>query len=143
MGDYSIKARFETGVPRDQVLKWLMSIDGISGWWSDRVWGSAGSVGDEFHVEFPTTDVVFDLVVEDASDGLVVWHVPESPPWWQGTSIRFEVEESEEGSSLLFTHGEFDSEDPIVAVITPAWVGFVNRLMEVARSGERNPAIVN
>jgi hypothetical protein len=144
MGDYVIQARFEAACPREQVLRWLSSVDGIAGWWSDTVSGSAAKSGDGFTVRFPTTDVPFELVVGQGAEGQVVWDVPESPPWWAGTTIKFELAASEDGgSSLLFTHGGFDPSDPIIAVITPAWVGFLNNLVAVAESGEAHPAVVN
>jgi hypothetical protein len=143
MGDYTIQARFETGSTPAEMMRWLTTTEGIAGWWSDTVTGSAGSEGDLFHVSFPTTDVVFDLVVAELSDEIVQWDVPESPPWWKGTSIRFQVEPSDSGSSLLFTHGCFEPDDPIIAVITPAWVGFLDNLIDVARTGRANPSVVN
>jgi hypothetical protein len=143
MGDYTIQARFETGSTPAEMMRWLTTTEGIAGWWSDTVTGSAGSEGDLFHVSFPTTDVVFDLVVAELSDEIVQWDVPESPPWWKGTSIRFQVEPSDSGSSLLFTHGGFEPDDPIIAVITPAWVGFLDNLIDVARTGRANPSVVN
>ena len=145
MGDYAIRARFETDCQPADLLKWLSSTEGIAGWWSDTVSGSASSEGDAFHVRFPTTDVVFDLVVAETSHRAIEWSVPESPPWWRGTAIRFELGETENGSgtSLLFTHRGFEPDDPIIAVITPAWVGFLNNLVDVARTGKANPAVVN
>ena len=145
MGDYAIKARFEADYPPADLRKWLISTEGITGWWSDSVSGSASSPGDEFHVRFPTTEVVFDLVVSETTDRAIEWGVPESPPWWRGTSIRFELGDTDNGSgtSLLFTHEGFDPGDPIIAVITPAWVGFLNNLIDVARTGKANPAVVN
>lgn len=143
MGDYAIQARFEAECPPEDIMKWLRSTEGIAGWWSDAVSGSAGAVGEEFHVRFPTTDVVFALVVSEADERTVQWDVPDSPPWWKDTSIRFEVDETEDGSSLLFTHGGLESDDPIIPVITPAWVGFLNNLVGVAQSNEANPAVVN
>lgn len=144
MGDYAIKARFDAQCPPADVMKWLSTTEGIAGWWSDSVTGSATSKGDVFHVTFPTTDVVFDLEIAEMTDSAVAWHVPESPPWWKGTTIRFELSQGEEGgTSLLFTHDGFDPEDPIIAVITPAWVGFLNNLVDVAQTGEAKPAVVN
>ena len=143
MGDYAIQARFDTSSTPGEMMKWLTTTEGIAGWWSDTVEGSASSVGDGFHVSFPTTDVVFDLVIAEIDERVVQWDVPESPPWWKGTSIRFEAEDVDGGSSLLFTHGGFEPDDPIIAVITPAWVGFLNNLVEVAKSGVANPAVVN
>lgn len=144
MGDYAIQARFEAACPAQDVMRWLTTTDGISGWWTDSVTGSASDSGDVFHARFPTTDVVFDLEVTELADGVVEWDVPESPPWWKGTTIRFDFEESDAGkTSFLFTHRGFEPGDPIIAVVTPAWVGFLNRLVEVAETGEANPVVVN
>lgn len=144
MSDYAIQARFEASCPPADVKRWLTSTDGIAGWWSDSVNGAASSQGDRFHVGFPTTDVVFDLDVMEMSDDAVEWHVPDSPPWWKGTTIRFELTGSDQGgTSLLFTHGGFQPDDPIIAVITPAWVRFLDNLVAVAEEGEANPAVVN
>jgi hypothetical protein len=144
MSDYAIRARFEAACPPADVMRWLSSVDGIVGWWTDTVTGSAAAPGDVFHARFPTTDVGFDLEVSEMSNGVVAWHVPKSPPWWEGTTIRFEVAEADEGNtSLLFTHSGFADDDPIIAVITPAWVGFLNRLIEVAQTGEADPVVVN
>lgn len=144
MADYSIKAGFEAACPPRDLMGWLTSTEGIAGWWSDEVAGSASSEGDRFSVRFPTTDVVFELVVTEMSGNIVEWQVPESPPWWKGTTIRFETAESEAGgTSLLFTHGGFDPEDPIIPVINPAWIRFLDNLVEVAQTNEANPAVVN
>lgn len=143
MGNYAVQARFEAACAPGDIMKWLTTPEGIAGWWSDTVSGSAAETGDEFHVVFPTTDVVFDLVVADSGDAVVQWDVPESPPWWKGTSIRFQVSETDDGSSLLFSHSGFEPDDPVIAVITPAWVGFLNNLIEVAQTGKANPAVVN
>lgn len=143
MGSYTIQAKFDAECAPSEVMRWLKSTEGIAGWWSDQVSGAAASVGDEFGVDFPTTEVTFRLVVVESSDDAVGWDVPESPPWWKGTSIRFQVDESEPGSTILFTHGGFEPDDPIIAVITPAWVGFLNNLVDVAQTGVANPTVVN
>lgn len=144
MSDYAIQARFEASCPPAEVSRLLTSTEGIAGWWSDSVSGQASSVGDRFHVRFPTSDVVFDLDVTEISSSVVEWHIPESPPWWKDTTIRFEVGEGEaDGVSLLFSHGGFSPDDPIIAVITPAWVRFLDNLVEVAQTGRPNPSVVN
>lgn len=143
MGDHSIKAQFNAKATPAEVTRWLQRTEGIAGWWSDTVEGSASAAGDEFTVRFPDTDVPFELEVTESDDGIIEWHVPESPPWWKGTTIRFEVAEAEGGSSLLFTHAGFDPDDQIIPVITPAWVRFLDNLVAVAESGEANPAVTN
>ena len=91
----------------------------------------------------PVEPVVFDLVVTEVSDEAVEWHIAESPPWWRGTTIRFQLTPAEVGTTMLFTHGGFEPGDPIIEAITPAWVRFLDNLVAVARSGVANPAVVN
>lgn len=143
MVDYSIRAAFEAACSLTKVKRWLDSPEGISGWWSDQVEGEASRKGDEFHVRFPSSPVVFDLVVNESSDNAVEWSVPASPPWWKGTTIRFDLTADGDKTKLAFSHGGFDPSDPIIAVITPAWVRFLDNLVAVAESGQANPAVVN
>ncbi len=144
MADYTIRARFEVNATPAEVKHWLDDTAGIAGWWSDKVEGAAGAVGDDFHVTFPNTPVAFSLDVTHLADDVVEWHIPESPPWWKGTTIRFEISPSESGgASLLFTHGGFEPDDAIIEVITPAWVRFLDNLVSVAESGTPNPAVTN
>lgn len=141
---YQIRAQFSANCSPTELRRWLDSADGIAGWWSDDVRGGAGSKGDHFQVRFPSTPVPFELEVTDSSAERVEWHVPENPPWWRGTTIGFELSDGEEGgSTLLFTHGGFAPDDPIIQVITPAWVRFLDNLIAVAESGKANPAVVN
>jgi hypothetical protein len=143
MDAYTIRGQFEVGRPPAEIRRWLDNTNGIAGWWSDAVEGDAAAVGDRFRVRFPTTEVVFELEVTAMSDEAVEWHVPESPPWWRGTRIRFGLTPGDGATVLGFTHGAFDPEDPIIPVITPAWVRFVDNLVAVAETGTGRPAVVN
>lgn len=143
MESYRICGQFEAACSPGEVRRWLTTPEGIAGWWSDKVEGKAGAPGDRFHVTFPTSPVVFDLDVVSADDDGVEWHIPESPPWWKGTTIRFQLSETEGKTQLLFTHEGFEPEDPIIPVITPAWVRFLDNLVAVAESGRPQPAVVN
>jgi len=144
MGDYAIKAQIDAACAPSQVKRWLDSPEGIAGWWSDKVEGSAGHVGDKFQVTFPTSPVVFELEVTTITDDVIAWHVAHNPPWWEGTTVSFDLTPDEgNGTHLLFTHDGFESDDPIIQVITPAWVRFLDNLVAVAESGKANPAVVN
>lgn len=144
MGDYHLHMAFEIEADRSGVLPWLTTTNGIAGWWSDTVAGEAGETGDTFVVAFPDSPVDFELAVANASRDRVEWFVADNPPWWQGTTIRFDLADSEEGGTqLLFSHRGFEPDDPIIAAITPAWVRFLDNLVAVAESGQANPAVVN
>ncbi len=144
MDEYAIKAQLEVSCSPLQLKGWLDNAEGIAGWWSDKVEGTAGAVGDKFQVTFPTSPVVFELEVTRFSDDAIAWHVEQNPPWWKGTTIGFELTPIDgDGARMLFTHSGFDSNDPIIQVITPAWVRFLDNLVAVAESGKPNPAVVN
>lgn len=143
MGDYAIRARFDAACPPAEVKRWLDSPEGIAGWWSDEVGGAAGEKGDRFQVAFPSTPVVFELEVSESSESVAEWFVAENPPWWKGTTIRFELGKGGEGTTIQFSHSGFEPDDPIIEVINPAWVRFVDNLVDVAQSGTPNPAVVN
>jgi hypothetical protein len=143
VGDYSIQGAFDASCSAASIKHWLETPEGLAGWWSDRVEGSAEKVGDEFHVHFPSTPVVFDLRVTINSEDAVEWFIPESPPWWKGTTIRFDLSEDNGRTKLRFSHRGFEPSDPIIEVITPAWVRFLDNLVAVAESGHPNPAVVN
>jgi hypothetical protein len=82
--------------------------------------------------------------VRSISEDAVEWYVAQNPPWWEGTTIGFELSPANgNGARMLFTHRGFDSDDPIIQVITPAWVRFLDNLVAVAESGRANPAVVN
>lgn len=144
MRDHHVQMQFDVATDREGLRRWLTSPDGIAGWWSDTVEGAAGAEGDEFRVTFPTTAVVFELVVAEMGDDRIEWSVPVNPPWWAGTAIRFDLSDRDEGGTLLLvSHRGFEPDDPVVAVITPAWVRFIDNLVAVAESGEPDPAVVN
>lgn len=143
MGDYHLQMQFDIETSPDQVRRWLETPEGIAGWWSDRVSGPAGAVGDTFEVRFPTTPVVFELAVTEASEERIEWAIAENPPWWQGTTIRFDISQEDEATRLLFSHRDFEPDNPVIPVITPAWAQFLANLKEVAESGVARPAVVN
>ena len=41
MGDYAIRAQFESDGSPLEIKAWLDNPEGIAGWWSDRVEGAA------------------------------------------------------------------------------------------------------
>jgi hypothetical protein len=62
----------------------------------------------------------------------------------EGTTIRFHRAGTDTGgTTLLFTHSGFEPDHPIIAIVTPAWVRFLDNLVAVAQSGVAEPAVVN
>jgi len=79
MGDYAIRAQFTAACEPAAVVRWLDTVDGIAGWWSDTVGGRASDAGDRFTVSFPDAPMDFELEVREASEAAVEWFVAENP----------------------------------------------------------------
>jgi len=144
MGDYTVSGFFEISADPTTVMERLSSTEGIASWWSNTVDGNASTVGDEFSVGFPDAPFPFGFTVRSAESRSVSWLVGEMPPPWAGTTISFDVKESDEGGSdLLFTHSGFEPENEIIPVVTPAWMAIVSKLKANVESGGNEPFFTN
>lgn len=131
MGEYAIRMQFDIDADPDTVMAALTTADEVERWWSRPVEGSPGADGGEFRISFPDVPQPFAFAVE-RGDRSVAWRTQEFPPWWAGTTIRWWVEDAEEGpgTRLHFRHEGFDADADIVPIITPAWAQFVAGLKE-------------
>lgn len=136
MGDYAIRMQFDIDADPDTVLQALTTTEGVEGWWSRPVEGSPGTDGAQFRISFPDVPEPFAFAVERDGRSLA-WRTQSFPPWWVGTTIRWLVDDAEEGDGtrLHFTHDGFEPDDGIIPVITPAWAQFVFGLKERAEKG--------
>lgn len=132
MGDYAVRMQFDIDADRSTVLGALTTADGVAQWWSRPVAGAPGADGGEFRISFPDAPQPFAFAVE-RDDDAVAWRTQAFPPWWAGTTIRWRLEDPEDGTGtrLQFTHEGFDPDDPIIPIITPAWARFIFGLKEV------------
>lgn len=75
------------------------------------------------------------------SDERVEWVTGIYPPWWAGTSIRWDLSDRPDaaGTRLLFSHRNYDPGNPVIAIVTPAWAQIVLRLKGFAETGQRQP----
>lgn len=140
MGDYAIRMQFDVEADEATVQQALTSTRGIAGWWSDRVEGDPHESGGKLLVHFPDLPEPFEFSV-DHDGGAVRWTTGGFPPWWQGTTITWQVsEKAETGAALLrFRHDGFDPEDDIIPIITPAWASIIGRLKHYAEAGTADP----
>jgi hypothetical protein len=140
VNDYRIRMQFDIGAEQKTVLDALTSTAGIASWWSDRVDGNPGDDGGELSVAFPGVPQPFHFAVRRGTDELA-WTTGEFPPWWAGTTIRWQLTDNPDGpgTRLLFSHEGFDPEAEIIPVITPAWADIITRLKRYAETGDVNP----
>lgn len=140
MGDYAIRMQFDIDADKAAVQAALTTTEGIASWWSDRVEGNPEQSGGQLRVGFPDLPQPFEFTV--TRDGQETsWETGGFPPWWQDTTIRWQVDTNPEtGATLLrFSHSGFDPEDDIIPIVTPAWASIIERLKHYAETGRAEP----
>lgn len=137
MGDYAIRMQFDIDAQPSSVAAALRTEDGIRAWWSTH---TDGPEGGELRVSFPDRPEPFEFDVRDGA-GRIEWVTGAFPPWWAGTSIRWDVEPNPEGpgTRLNFEHGGYEPDNPVIPIVTPAWAQIILRLKGYAESGRRQP----
>ena len=136
MGDYHLRMAYDIDAGRSSVLAALDNTAGIASWWNDQIEGAASAEGDKFVLTFEDSPAPFELQVTTLTDQRVEWFVAENPPWWAGTTIRFDIghDPESDATKLLFEHRDFDADNPIIPIITPAWAEFVAGLKRMVET---------
>src|SRR3954449_6861150 len=138
MGDYHILMQFDIAADRETVRRALTTEDGIRSWWSAR---TDGPEGGQLRVSFPDVPQPFEFSVGRSDDERVEWVTGGFPPWWAGTTIRWDVSDNPDGPGvrLLFSHRDYDPSNPVIPIVTPAWAQIILRLKDYAETGVRRP----
>jgi uncharacterized protein YndB with AHSA1/START domain len=141
VGDYHILMQFDLAADRDVVHRALTTSDGISSWWTARAEGPDRRSDGELRVSFPDVPQPFEFKVIRADRERVEWLTGGFPPWWRGTSIRWDLADNPEapGTRLLFSHRDYDADNPVIPIVTPAWAQIIGRLKGYVESGSRAP----
>jgi hypothetical protein len=137
MGDYHIHMQFDVEADRVTVRRALTTEEGIRSWWSTRADGPRDS---QLQVSFPDVPQPFEFAVEEDGDR-VDWVTGAFPPWWAGTTVRFELGENPDGpgTRLNFSHRDYEPDNPVIPIVTPAWGQILLRLKGYAETGAPQP----
>ena len=140
MGDYNILMQFDIEAEPDAVRQALETPDGVASWWSSRTVLKGDGSRQQLRVSFPDVPQPFEFKVRDGRDR-VEWVTGGFPPWWAGTTIRWDIEQNPErpGTRLLFSHRGYEPNNPVIPVVTPAWAQIGLRLKGYAETGTRQP----
>ena len=80
----------------------------------------------------------FDLRLEQSDERTVVWRTETFPPHWVGTTVRWDVEPRDGGSTVSFRHAGFTTTTR-QAGAAYTWGQIMVQLKEYAESGNANP----
>ena len=98
--------------------------------------------GDQLRVWFPDLPQPFEFIVHDDGGDRIEWVNGGFPPWWAGTTIRWDLldrDDGKPGARLLFSQRDFDPDNPVIPIVTPAWAQVILRLKAYAETGRRKP----
>lgn len=129
--------RFDVDAAPADVLGAVTTTAGIKGFWTTRA-DVPATVGETVKVEFAQAPLPFDLRLERSDERSVVWRPQTFPPHWVGTTVHWDVESREGGSTVSFRHAGFD-DDIETGQVAYTWGQIMVRLKEFAESGTPNP----
>jgi|SRR5690348_17013790 hypothetical protein len=138
MGDYHILMQFDIAADRSTVHEALSTERGVRSWWSKR---TTGPTDGQLRVSFPDVPQPFEFTVARDDDEQVDWVTGGFPPWWAGTTIRWQLMDNPDatGTRLLFSHRDYAPDNPVIPVVTPAWAQIILRLKAFAETGVPQP----
>jgi uncharacterized protein YndB with AHSA1/START domain len=143
MGNYHIAMQFDIAADEERVRRALTTRDGIASWWSERTTlrDAGGGNPKRLEVSFPDVPQPFEFDVSDESPNRVEWRTGGFPPWWAGTTIRWELSPNPDapGIRLLFSHRDYEPDNPVIPIVTPAWAQIILRLKAYAETGTPQP----
>jgi uncharacterized protein YndB with AHSA1/START domain len=136
LGDYDILMQFDIDAEPESVRRALETEEGIASWWSSRT----DLDGANLRVSFPDRPEPFEFDVRESPDR-IEWVTGGYPPWWAGTTIRWDVSPKPDGpgARLHFSHRGYEPDNPVIPIVTPAWAQILLRLKGYAETGARQP----
>jgi hypothetical protein len=136
MNDYAIRMQFDIEADESTVRRALTTQEGIRSWWSKQT-----DLGDgKLRPRFPDVPQPFEFEVRENGSNLE-WVTGGFPPWWAGTTVRFDVGANPEGlgTRLQFAHAGYEPDNPVIPIVTPAWAQILLRLKGYAETGTPQP----
>jgi hypothetical protein len=136
MGGYHVLMQFDIDADPEVVRRAIATEDGIRAWWNTHADLDDGSL----RVAFPDQPQPFEFDVRNGG-GQLDWVTGGFPPWWAGTTVRWIVGPNPDkpGTRLRFEHRDYDPDNPVIPIITPAWALIIQRLKGYAETGTRQP----
>ncbi|WP_410636308.1 SRPBCC family protein [Amycolatopsis sp. cmx-4-83] len=122
----------------EKVYEALTTIDGLAGWWTEKTEGETG-VGDVIAFRFIPGG--FDMKVIELDPGrLVRWEVVDGPPEWIGTTIRWDLEQRDDYTIVLFKHEGWREAVEFMHHCSTKWAIYLMSLKQLVETGEGAPA---
>ncbi|SDI19726.1 SRPBCC family protein [Chryseobacterium jejuense] len=117
-------------------------------WWTEMFEGASEKTGDIFTIRFGA-DIYKTMQVKEAiSDTKMIWNVEDSlialpelknQTEWIGTTIVWEIEETEENSRIKVTHLGLNPDIECYDICSNGWIQFLGSLKLFLETGNGTP----
>lgn len=129
--------RFDIDAPPQSVLQAVKTTEGIKSFWTTSA-DVPSEVGETLKLGFSVAPAPFDLRLEQSDERTVCWRTETFPPHWVGTTVRWDVEAREQGSTVSFRHAGL-KDDEETGRVSYTWGQIMTRLKEYVETGRANP----
>ena len=120
-----------------QVYNALTTLDGLSGWWTEKTTGETDVGG---VVEFRFRPGGFDMKVTELDPGrLVRWEVVGGPEEWIGTSVQWDFRQNGDHTIVLFKHEGWREPVEFMHHCSTMWATFLMSLKQFLETGKGAP----
>ncbi|PRX48051.1 uncharacterized protein YndB with AHSA1/START domain [Nonomuraea fuscirosea] len=121
----------------EQVYNALTTLDGLSGWWTEKTSGETGLGG---VIEFRFGAGGFDMKVAGLDPGrLVRWEVVGGPLEWIGTSVQWDLRQDGDHTILLFKHEGWREPVEFMHHCSTKWGTYLMSLKQLIETGQGAP----
>jgi len=136
MPDILHKVGIKSSSP-DDVYRELTTLQGLSGWWTTDTRGESKEGG---VLQFRFGAGGFDMkVLELRPAKRVLWQVVEGPEEWIGTRIRFDLDQRDDWTILLFKHEGWREPVEFMHHCSTKWAVFLLSLKSLLETGKGAP----
>jgi len=118
----------------DEVYEALTTVDGLKAWWTGDTRDVDGTL------QFRFGEGGFDMQVLEAVPGKrVLWEVVDGPAEWIGTTVRFDLTESEGFTIVLFAHEGWAEPVEFMYHCSTKWATYLVSLKQYVETGTGAP----
>jgi uncharacterized protein YndB with AHSA1/START domain len=120
-----------------EVYDALTTLDGLSGWWTEKTTGETDVGG---VIEFRFAPGGFDMAVRELDPArLVRWEVVDGPPEWVGTTVRWDLRQDGDYTTVLFKHEGWREPVEFMHHCSTKWATYLMSLKQLIETGEGAP----
>jgi uncharacterized protein YndB with AHSA1/START domain len=130
----TIKHLLHINAPRERVYQAISTVGGLQNWWTVQTSGE-DVLGGILAFRFGAMGPDF-KVTELIPTQKVKWQCVAGMPDWMGTTLQFELDQSEGKTRLRFEHTGWQQEDDFYAACSFTWGRYLESLRQYCHSGK-------